>query len=313
MTTGEPGGEGRLVIGLDVGGTNTTGALAGPDGTILEKIRRPTDRAGGALAGRRLIAEMVTALMGHAAASGSRVERIGVGFGGPVDYGRGIVLLSHQVEGWESVPLREELQDRFGVAVVVDNDANAGTLAEWRFGAGRGVDDLLYVNVGTGIGGGVIAGGRLVRGARNLAGEIGHVVVIRDGPRCTCGARGCLEACASGDALGRRAGEARGETTTGRQVFELAAAGDRGAAQVLSEVIEDLARGIGAAVGLLNPELVVIGGGLSEAPAALFLEPLRAAIARYCLEGAARGLRVETAELRYDAGVMGAVALALSS
>jgi glucokinase len=193
----------------------------------------------------------------------------------------------------------------------VDNDANAGTLGEWRFGAGRGFDDLLYVNVGTGVGGGLVAGGRLVRGARNLAGEIGHTVVVRDGPRCTCGKRGCLEACASGDALARRGSEAVGRPLDGREVFALAAAGDPGARRVVLEVVEDLAHGIGTAVGLLNPAIVVVGGGLSDAPRALFLEPLRAAVPRYCLDAATRDLRVEPAELRYDAGVMGAVALAL--
>jgi glucokinase len=221
------------------------------------------------------------------------------------------VLRSHQVEGWEGVPLRDDLQRRFGVPVVLDNDANAGTLGEWRFGAGRGYDDLLYVNIGTGIGGGVICGGRLVRGARNLAGEIGHATVVRNGPLCTCGRRGCLEACASGDALGRRGSEALGRPLGGRELFALAAEGALDARRVLAEVVEDLAHGIGAAVSVLNPAAVIIGGGLSEAPEALFLQPLRGAIARYCLPEAAGSLRVEAAKLRYDAGVMGAVALAL--
>lgn len=299
-------------IGVDVGGTNMTGALAAEDGTLREKIRRPTDRAGGATAGLELIAAIVSELLAHAAADRSPAERIGIGFGGPVDYEHGVVLLSHHVEGWENFPLRDELQRRFSLPVVLDNDANAGTLAEWRFGAGRGFRDLLYVNVGTGIGGGVIAGGRLMRGVRNLAGEIGHIVVSRGGAPCTCGRRGCLEVCASGDALGRRASAALGRPVDGREVFALAAADHPVARQVLSEVIEDLAQGIGSAVGILNPEAVIIGGGLSEAPAALFLDPLRAAIPRYCLEGAARGLVVEAAKLGYDAGVMGAVALALS-
>lgn len=300
-----------MFIGVDVGGTNTTGGLAGADGSLLAKVRRPTDRRGGMAAGLNLITEIVSGLAGQAGDAGSVVERIGIGFGGPVDYERGAVLRSHHVEGWEGVRLRDEVERRFHVPVVVDNDANAGTLAEWKFGAGRGFADVLYVNIGTGIGGGVVAGGRLVRGARNLAGEIGHTIIVRDGPLCTCGKRGCLEACASGDALARRGSEALGEPVSGRRLFALAADGHHVAQRVLAEVLEDLAHGIGTAVGLLNPAAVLIGGGLSEAPEALFLEPLRAAIPRYCLIDAGRELRVEAAQLRYDAGVMGAVALAL--
>ncbi len=300
-----------MLIGVDVGGTNMSGGLAAGDGALLVRIRHTTDRAGGMKAGVKLIEEIIVELAEQAVRQGARVDRIGIGFGGPVDFERGVVLRSHQVAGWEDVPLRGEMERRFGVPVVVDNDANAGTLGEWRFGAGRGVDDLLYVNVGTGIGGGVIAGGRLVRGARNLAGEIGHAVVLRGGPACTCGRRGCLEACASGDALGRRGSEALGRPVGGREVFALAAEGNPVARAVLHEVIDDLAQGLGAAVSLLNPAAVVIGGGLSEAPPALFLRPLREAMVAYCLAEALQDLRVEVAQLGYDAGIMGAVALAL--
>jgi glucokinase len=301
-----------MLIGLDIGGTNMTGGLATPEGALAAKVRRPTDRPGGAAAGLELVVAITSELLARAAGEGSRVERIGVGFGGPVDHERGVVRLSHHVAGWEGVPLRDALEERFRIPVSVDNDANAGTLGEWRFGAGRGFDDLLYVNVGTGIGGGVIAGGRLVRGAANLAGEIGHTIIVRDGPACTCGKRGCLEACASGDAIARRASQALGRPLTGRELFALASGGDHAARRVLADVVEDLAHGIGTAVSLLNPAAVVIGGGLSEAPASLFIEPLRGAVPRYCLDAAAQNLRVETAQLRYDAGVMGAVALALS-
>jgi glucokinase len=302
----------NMLIGVDVGGTNMTGCLAAPDGRVVAKVRRSTDRLGGMKAGMETIDAIVSELVSQARAERGGVDGIGIGFGGPVDFDRGTVLRSHHVQGWENVPLRDELQRRFRTPVVVDNDANAGTLAEWRFGAGRGFDDLLYVNVGTGIGGGVIAGGRLVRGATNVAGEIGHVVVARGGPLCTCGKRGCLEACASGDALGRRATGAFGRPLNGRELFQMASEGDLAALQLVAEVTEDLGQGIGAAVNLLNPAAVIVGGGLSEAPEPLFLEPLRQAIRRYCLEDAGRSLSVEAARLRYDAGVMGAVALALA-
>ena len=300
------------VIGLDVGGTNTSGGLGTPEGKLIAKRKRRTDRAGGGPAGLRLIGEILAELIEEAGGA-VNVQRIGVGFGGPVDAGNGVVVLSHHVPGWENVPLREELERRFLIPVSVDNDANAGTLGEWKFGAGRGCDDLLYVNIGTGIGGGIISGGRLLRGARNLAGEIGHTTVVRDGAPCTCGRGGCVESCASGDAIARRGCEALGRTVTGRDVFDLAAGGDPAARRVLEAVVEDLAHGIGTAVTLLNPALVIIGGGLSEAPAPLFLNPLKEALPRYCLDQSAVGLRVEPAQLRYEAGLMGAIALALTA
>ncbi len=301
-----------MVIGIDVGGTNTTGGLATEEGRLTVKVRRPTDRAGGAAAGLKLINEIIAELLEHAARKRAKVRRIGVGFGGPVDFAEGTILLSHHVAGWEGLPLRDELKSRFRIPVIVDNDANAGTLGEWRFGAGLGFDHLHYINIGTGIGGGVITGGRLARGSQNLAGEIGHIIVARDGPPCTCGKRGCLEACASGDAIARRGSEALGRPVNGKEVFVLAANRDPAAVRVLRDVVEDLAHGIGTAVSLLNPAVVIIGGGLSEAPQSLFLDPLRDAIPRYCLGDAAKNLQVDAAQLRYDAGIMGAVALALT-
>jgi glucokinase len=300
-----------MIIGIDVGNTNMTGALATDEGRRIATLRRKSDRRGGAKAGLELVSEIIAALRKRAGKRGE-VRRIGIGFGGPVDFARGVALLSHQNPGWENTPVRDELQKRFGIPVALDNDANAGTLGEWRFGAGRGVNDLLYVNIGTGIGGGVIANGALVRGAQNLAGEIGHIIVRRDGPLCTCGKHGCLEGCASGSAIGRRGSEALGRKVNGKEVFALASKGNDTAQRVLSEVIEDLAQGLGVGIGLLNPALIIIGGGLSEAPEKLFLQPLRRAVPRYCLEQAAPHLRIEPAQLRYDAGVMGAVALAMS-
>ena len=300
-----------MIIGIDVGNTNMTGALASDDGKHLATLRRKSDRAGGAKAGVDLISEIIAALQKQAAGASGGVRRIGVGFGGPVDFERGVALLSHQNPGWENTPLRDQLQQRFSIPIAIDNDANAGTLGEWRFGAGRGVNDLLYVNIGTGIGGGVIANGALVRGAQNLAGEIGHIIVRRDGPVCTCNKHGCLEACASGSAIGRRGSEALERTVNGKEVFALAASGNAAAQRVLDGVIEDLAHGLGVAIGLLNPALIIIGGGLSEAPEAQFLEPLRCAVPRYCLAEAAHVLCIKTAQLGYDAGVLGAVALAI--
>jgi glucokinase len=300
------------VIGLDVGGTKMTAALATMDGQVVRLRRQQTQREEGAQGGFAAICAMVGELLKEAAQEGLRVMRIGIGFGGPVDFERGVVYLSHHVAGWENFPLRTELERRFGIPTVVDNDANAGTLGEWRFGAGRGVNDLLYVNIGTGIGGGIISGGRLVRGWRNLAGEIGHMTVKPDGPLCPCGRKGCLEALASGSAIGREGTERIGQPLTSEEVFMLAERGNPIAQRVIDEAVDALAFAIGAAANLFNPKRVILGGGVAEAPEALLLQPLRERLPRYLLPQVAEGLEVIRAQLGYDAGIMGAIALALT-
>lgn len=299
------------VIGMDVGGTKMTAALATKDGSIVRLLRRQTRCEEGAQGGFAVLCDMVQLLLQHAAQKALTVKRFGIGFGGPVDFERGIVYLSHHVEGWENFPLKAEMEGRFGVLTVVDNDANAGTLGEWMFGGGKGVDDLLYVNIGTGIGGGIISGGRLLRGFRNLAGEIGHMTVKPDGPICTCGRKGCLEAIASGSAIGREGSERLGQPVTSEEVFILAGQGNPIARQVLTEAVEALAFAIGAAANLCNPKRVILGGGVAQAPDELLLQPLRERLPRFTLPQTIEGLEVAPAKLGYDAGVMGAVALAL--
>jgi glucokinase len=299
------------VIGVDVGGTKMTAALANRDGKIVKLLRIQTKREEGAEGGFKAICEMVKSLLDEAQTQGLSVEKIGVGFGGPVDFERGTVYLSHHVPGWENFPLKAELERYFGVPVTVDNDANAGTLGEWMFGAGKGVNDLLYVNIGTGIGGGIVSGGKMVRGWRNLAGEIGHMTVKPNGPTCTCGRKGCLEALASGSAIGREGTERLGRPVRSEEVFRLADQGDPIAKQILAEAVDALAFAIGAAANLFNPKKVILGGGVAEAPEHLLIEPLRECLVRYTLPQVYEGLEVVRAQLGYNAGIMGAIALAL--
>ena len=172
--------------------------------------------------------------------------------------------------------------------------------------------DLPYVNIGTGIGGGIISGGQLVRGWRNLAGEIGHMTVKPDGPLCPCGRKGCLEALASGDAIGREGSERIGQPLTSEEVFMLAERGNPIAKRVIDDAVEALAFAIGAAANLLNPKRVILGGGVAEAPEALLLQPLRERLHHYLLPQVAEDLEVVRAQLGYDAGIFGAIALALT-
>jgi glucokinase len=299
------------VIGIDVGGTKMTAALATRDGEIVKLLRIQTKREEGAEGGFKAICEMMKSLLDEARIQGLSVEKIGVGFGGPVNFESGTVYLSHHVPGWENFPLRSKLEHRFAIPVTVDNDANVGTLGEWMFGAGKGVNDLLYVNIGTGIGGGIISGGKLVRGWRNLAGEIGHMTVKPEGPVCTCGRKGCLEALASGSAIGCEGTERFGKPMRSEEVFQLAEQGDPTAKQILAEAVDALAFAIGAAANLFNPKKVILGGGVAEAPEHLLIEPLRERLMRYTLPQVYEGLEVVRAQLGYDAGIMGAVALAL--
>ncbi len=211
-----------------------------------------------------------------------RLAAIGVSFGGPVDARRGLVRLSHHVPGWEDVPLAARLAEEFAAPAAVDNDANVAALGEWRYGAGKCADSVLYVTVSTGIGGGWVLGGRIWSGADGMAGEIGHVVVRPGGTPCVCGKRGCVEAEACGPAMARKAAArlqespdaspilpalagGRPDAVTGEMVARAAQAGDPLAQGVLMEGAAALGSGLAAAINLLNPAVVVLGGGVTKA------------------------------------------------
>jgi len=337
-----------IVVGVDIGGTKQTVAAAQLDGTLVA-LRRRRLRAGGTaqdvVAG---ICEMIDAVLaesaqrrtgvaqasqavgaghaGPAGPAGHKVLRIGIGFGGPVDQKRGVVLTSHHVPGWDGFPLRSVMEGRYDVPAILDNDANAAALGELLFGAGRGQHNLLYVNVGTGIGAGVIVNGALYHGEHGMAGELGHVTVEPDGPVCACGKRGCLEAVASGRSFGRRAREAAARDPAagaaiiaeaggnpraieGPHVMAAAAKGDALARRLIAELAEYLGRALGNAANLLDPGMIVVGGGLSEAGDALF-GPLAERVKAHLLPSLPAP-RVVPAALGYDAGIAGAIALAL--
>ena len=198
-----------LCLALDFGGTKLAAGLVNwRTGEVLRQARCATVGSRGA---RGQIADMlglVEGELGLAGAGRPAIDAVGVSFGGPVDTGRGIVLQSHHVEGWEGLPLAAELGATFHCPVYLENDANAVALGEYRYGAGRGARTVVYITVSTGIGGGIVLEGELWRGSHGVAGEVGHMVVRPGGPLCTCGNRGCLESLASGPSIARRAREA---------------------------------------------------------------------------------------------------------
>jgi glucokinase len=206
--------------------------------------------------------------LGQELLAGETATAVGVSFGGPVDHKSGMVYLSHHVAGWEGTPLQRLLQTHFQTHIRIDNDANSAALGEWRFGAGQGVADLLYITVSTGVGGGWILGGRPYRGYGGVAGEIGHMVIDPAGPACLCGKRGCVERFASGPYMAADLAAALGlpaKEITGQDVAEMAAWGDDAAQLILQRGAWALGVGIGNAANLINPQLVVIGGGVSKA------------------------------------------------
>ncbi len=322
----EPNHSDALFIGLDIGGTRMSAALGDNTGRVFQTRRLRTGEHWSAQVALDTISEMLCELTSYARKLGRTVERIGIGFGGPVDAERGIIRQSHHVRGWENTPLPGLLQERHGLPAVMDNDANAGALGEAFYGAGRNTRSLLYVNIGTGIGGGIIIDRRIYRGATTTAGEIGHTIVRWDGPLCTCGKRGCLESLCSGPSIARRARELLKEgrdtdgllsrrlehtgSITSKDVFEAARAGDSCGRRIVSETANYLGIGIGNAVNLIDPERVVLGGGVAEA-GEILLEPVREAVLRYAMPAPAQSLELVGAELGYDAGVRGALALAI--
>jgi glucokinase len=308
----------RLAVGIDIGGTKIAAVRISPEGEISERIVRPTpatDQTAAMPAIEAATAEVMD----------DRVTAIGVGMAGLIDIRSG-TLLSTPNLSWRNLALADGLAKRFELPVTVNNDATVAGWAESRLGASRGRDDSLFVGVGTGIGGGIVTGGRLLRGAHGFAGEIGHVIVEPDGPQCGCGNRGCWEQMASGVAIARAGQRAVTEEpdseiarlaggdprrATGELVTQAAQGGDEAAVAILATVGRRLGEGIAGLVNVFDPEVVVIGGGVGEAGDVL-LDPLRRAFLE-SVEGAEvrPDVPIVPAQLGNDAGAIGAGLLAL--
>jgi glucokinase len=315
----------RYIIGVDLGGTKISVGAMPDDGSRELGVRSlPTRAEQGAHAVIDRIVEMIeaviTAVMADEGVSRSAFAGVGVGAPGPLDEGRGVVVVAPNL-GWRNLPLRAMLAERVGLPVVLDNDANCATLGEAWIGAARGARYVLGLTLGTGIGGGLIVNGRLYHGASNVAGEVGHMTIETQGRRCACGNYGCLEAYASGPNIAQRAREAleAGETSilldmvdgdlsliTAQHVYD---ANDRGDA-VAHEVVRETARFLGAGVANLlnvfNPDVVVLAGGVTRAGPALF-DPLRAEVRRRAFKPAVDAARIVPGTLQGTAGVVGAV------
>jgi glucokinase len=243
-------------------------------------------------------------------APGHRVLGVGIGSPGPLDAEAGVVVHASTLRGWDDVPLAELVAARLGLPVRLDNDANCAALAEWRFGAGRGLRHMVYVTVSTGIGGGVILDGKLMHGHLSLAGEIGHMAITEAPVRCSCGAMGCWEALAAGPALGQRATElGLWGRVTARDVAQLAEAGDTAALGLLNEEARYLGLGFANLLHLFAPEMIVVGGGVSACLP--LMRPAIEAVIRGQAMPAYREVPIVAAALGHRAGVIGAALLVL--
>lgn len=258
----------ELLLAFDFGGTKLMAALASSDfhPDHLHWLAKRQIFSPEGVDARYDLDTMIS--LGRELLGDQKPAAIGVSFGGPVDYETGTVRLSHHVPGWENTPLQAQLEAEFKTPVRVDNDANVAALGEYALGAGHGYDSMLYITVSTGVGGGWILNGRPWRGYQSMAGEIGHTVVDPNGPQCLCGKRGCVERLASGPymAQGYQA-QSRTENlgdVTGKQVAELAEQGDELARQILKRGAWGLGVAIGNAANLVNPQLFVLGGGVTR-------------------------------------------------
>ncbi|GHJ11604.1 sugar kinase [Micromonospora humidisoli] len=308
MTDGPPGDD-RVVVALDVGGTGMKCALVRPDGSVLHAERHPTDAGRGPDAVVETVLAVAGGLADRARAAGSIPVACGVAVPGVVDEAAGVAVWSANV-GFRDVPLRELVGARLGLPAALGHDVRVGGIAEARLGAGRAARHVLFVAIGTGIAAAHVVAGSAAVGAHGAAGEIGHILVRPDGPRCGCGRTGCLEAVSSASAVARRYAELAGATASAADVAGRAAAGEELAGRVWREAVEALADGLATGQALYDVDTMVIGGGLARAGGQL-LDPLRAALHERMTFH--REPRLVAAALGDEAGCLGAALLALDS
>ncbi len=310
-----------LVLGLDIGGTKLAAGVVAGDGRVLSQLVIPSRREEGpsAMIERHLA-------LGHEAVAAAGVDwaairAVGIACGGPLDPEAGVILSPPNLPGWNEIPLVRIVTDALDRPTVVDNDATAAAIAEWWFGAGRSgaVRDLVYLTISTGVGGGLVLDGRPYRGAAGNAGELGHLTVDYLGRPCGCGRRGCLEADASGTYIAARAREALAggassslagfQVLTAREVAAEAAAGDALAGRIWNETTAILASSVANILDIFNPQLVVLGGGVTRSGDQL-LEPVRDGALAQAMGPAARAADIVLAELGESLAVVAGAVVA---
>jgi glucokinase len=319
----------RYVLGVDIGGTNlVVGAVRDDGATVLGLRSESTGAVHGADHVIERIVGMASKTIAEALATEPNATVIGVGIGspGPLDTKAGIVILTPNL-GWVNMPVRDRIAERLKLPATLDNDANCAMAGEWWIGAAQGARHAITFTLGTGIGGGIVVDGKLLHGASDVAGEVGHITIETNGRRCGCGNDGCLEAYASGPAIARRtreAIEAGAESAiklivhgdlgqiSAQTVYQAAAAGDPLALEVVQETAKYLGVGVANLINILNPEVVVICGGVTQAGDRLFA-PLKREVARRAFRPAVQACRIVPGALPGTAGVVGAAKVFLDA
>lgn len=308
-------------IGIDVGGTNIKIALVDDNGKIIYSNSVPTYAKMGYEYTVNNIKQAIKDLMKETNTTPSDIEGIGFDFPGQVDCKTGVVKLAPNIPGWVNVPIAQMIEDEFHIPTKIDNDVRCAALGELKFGAGRGCENFICITVGTGIGSGIVINGKVVRGATNAAGELGHIKLqMNGGPICGCGDTGCLEAFASGPAIVAMAQEyikggkstkfremaaVEGGEITPYMVAKAAEEGDPVAKRIFEIVGEYIGIGLTSVINLLNPERVIIGGGVAES-GELLLGPIRKTIKERAMVVAGNAVEIVPAQLGNSAGVIGA-------
>jgi glucokinase-like ROK family protein len=317
-------GEAGRVVGVDMGASHLLVVVADLNGCVIARAEEPLAIEQGPEASLQHAYRVVDETLAQAGSSLEAVRAISVAVPGPVIAAQGMVAAPPIMPGWDAYPIRDEILAHWGKPTSLNNDADLGALGEWTFGAGRGASNLAYIKLGTGIGCGLLLGGELYRGVLGTAGEIGHVTISDAGPPCTCGNYGCLEAMAGGRAIAQRAelavraGQrtilshlANGRAITARDVAEAAHAGDLVSQQLLSDAGRHIGSALASLINLLNPGVVVLGGGVMGAGHFL-LDAVHSAVAERTMRASRQATQIIPAALGRQSVALGAVAQALT-
>jgi glucokinase len=306
-------------IGIDLGGTKIAGGLVSKDGEVLIKRKVPTNAHSGYRGIVGNILGLIDGIIGEAGVARDRIERIGIASAGQIDKHSHRIVVSPNL-GFHDAPLRDDVERAVGVPTLIENDVNAAVYGEWRFALGGLPSDVLGVYVGTGIGGGLILGGKIYRGFSNVGGEIGHITLNPYGYRCRCGNNGCFEACCGGYYVIERVKKRIREGYKGKiwqiiegnmdalntgHIEEAAFEGDEFCGTVWEEVVEYMGAGLASLVNILNPEMIVLGGGVIFGTRHL-VDQAERVMKKRAMAGSLAGLRLATASLGEDAAILGA-------
>jgi len=314
--------DGAPILGIDIGGTKLAFGVVMPDGRVMAEVREPSHAEDGPDAMIDRIIERAREVVSDSGWSTDHLDAVGIGCGGPLDPWRGVIRNALNMPGWIDIPLVTRIESALGRPTFVDNDANAAALGEQRFGVGRGVRNLVYLTISTGVGGGLILDDRLYHGENGNGGELGHISVRVGGRSCHCGSNGCIETYCSGTSIAARARDVLAADPSGplaerdateiraEDVVAAARDGDPLASSLWAETMELLGGGVVSIIHAFNPRLVILGGGVTGAGDMLF-DPVRRIVAERTMPWLGEVVEVVPAELGTMTGVLGAVAIAL--